>query len=265
MKMRYILVVFSCICLGLSSCKEAIDIKLNNSSPQLIIEGNVVDVIGTHSVNITRSVNFDAPNTFPGVSGATVRVTDNTTGQVYNFTERSPGVYSSSSIYGRLRRNYTLRAIVDGKTYTASSTMPSDRVVIDSITTSDPAFGGDDNKTVTVYYKDPPGNKNFYRIVMHVNGVQVKNIFVRNDEFTDGRMVNVKLYQSDIKIKSGDRVDVDMQGLDEPMYNYWFTFSRQNGQIGGSATPSNPPNNFDQPVLGYFSVRTNFRRSFNVR
>lgn len=262
---RYQILLMLLTGIGLISCKEAIDIKLKNAAPQLIIEGNLIDLIGTQTITISRTVNFDAPNTFPAVSGASVKVTDNNTGAVYTYTERSPGVYTSTQIFGRVRRNYTLRAIVDGKTYTASSTMPADRVPIDSVTTSDPAFGDDETKTVTLYYHDPPGVKNFYRFVMFVNGVQVKNIFVRNDEYSDGRLVNSRLYQNDIKIKSGDRVDVDMQGLDEPLYNYWYTFAQQNNFVGGSATPTNPVNNFDSPVLGYFSVRTNFRRSFTVR
>jgi hypothetical protein len=99
-----------------------------------------------------------------------------------------------------------------------------------------------------------------------VNNVQVKNIFVRNDQFGDGRSVQALLYQDDITINAGDRVDVEFQCIDGFIYNYWYTFSQQiNGNFNNSATPVNPTSNFDGNVLGYFSAHTVQRKAFIVR
>jgi hypothetical protein len=263
MKSIYKIAAIVFLSLSIVSCKKVIDLQLDGAEPQLIIEGVISDQGGSKSILLTRSVNFDAVNTFPNVSGAVVKVTDSNN-NTYNFTEKTPGNYSIASLTGRSGRGYTLSVQLDGKTYTATSVMPQ-RVVLDSATISEQSFGDDLKKTVSVYYKDPGEINNQYRFIMFVNGTQVRNIFVRDDQFSNGRQVQALLYQNDVTIKSGDRIDVDMQCIDEAVYKYWYTFAQQYNIVGGSTSPSNPPNNFNTNVLGYFSAHTTFRRSFVVR
>lgn len=237
-----------------ASCKKVIDLQLANASSQLVIEGNVTDVAGPQSVTLSQSVAFNNTNTFPPVSGATVKITDGF-GKVYILTERAPGKYTVNSLTGRYLQTYTLQVQVNGQTYKAQSTMNDGRVKIDSIATSTETFGNSSTKTVAVYYGDPIYQANQYRFILMVNGVLVNRILVRNDQFTNGRHVQALLYQDDITIKSGDKVDVEMQCIDPAIYTYWYTFSQQQNGFG-VATPSNPPNNFNTSVLGYFSAHT---------
>ena len=98
---------------------------------------------------------------------------------------------------------------------------------------------------------------NQYRFVMYVNRVQVNTIFAFDDEFIDGRNVNLDLQQNDIDIFPKDTVTVEMQCIDRPMYTYWFTLVQQRGNNpGGAMTPSNPPTNITPATLGYFSAHT---------
>jgi hypothetical protein len=100
---------------------------------------------------------------------------------------------------------------------------------------------------------------------MYVNGVQVKRVFVENDQLSDGRAVTSMLYQQDIEIKRGDKIDVDMQCIDPDMYNYWNSLSNQGGNSPqNSATPSNPPSNIDNNALGYFSAHTIQRKTIII-
>lgn len=263
MKISYKITAILLVSLSIVSCKKTIDLHLDGAEPQLIIEGIINDQPGPKSILLTKSVDFDETNNFPNVSGAVVKVTDSNN-NTFNFTEKSPGNYSIASLTGRSGRTYSLSVLLNGKTYTAASTMPQ-RTILDSATISEQSYGDDLKKTVSVYYNDPPEAINQYKFIMYVNSVQVKRIFVRNDQFSNGRSVQAQLYQNDITINSGDRIDVDMQCIDEPVYKYWFTFAQQYNIIGGSTSPSNPPNNFNIPVLGYFSAHTTFRRSFIVR
>jgi hypothetical protein len=54
------------------------------------------------------------------------------------------------------------------------------------------------------------------------------------------------------EIGPGDTIDVVMFGIEETVYDYFYTL-QQNEQ---GATPANPTSNFSGGCLGYFSVRT---------
>lgn len=265
MKIKYKIKAILCLCavaFMISSCKKVIDLQLADSASQLVIEGNVTDVSGAQVLTISKSVNFSDSNTFPPVAGAVVKMTD-TYNRVYNFTERTPGTYTVNTT-GHYGETYTLQVQVNGQTYKAKSTMPIGRVKMDSISMDAQTFGNSDTKTVAVYYHDPSFTKNQYRFVLTVNGVEVRRVLVKNDQFNDGRSIQVLLYQDDITINTGDKIDVEMQCIDPAIYNYWYTFSQQqNGP--GSATPSNPTNNFDNNVLGYFSAHTTQHLSLLVK
>ncbi len=264
MKAFYISAFFILTAIAFSSCEKVIDLKLQNSSPQLVIEGGISNVAQPLTVKISRTVPFDQPSVFPGVSGAVVKMTTGTS--TINLTETSNGVYQSPPSFGRPGRTYNLQVDVESKTYKASSTMPT-VVLIDSIAIDEDGFRSNNEKTMVVYLSDPPSQKNQYRFILKVNDVQIKQVYTRNDEFSNGKTIRVALFQDDVKIKSGDRVEIEMQCIDERNYTYWFTFSKQSGNAQGNASvsPTNPPNNFDNPVLGSFSAYTVDRRFVNIK
>jgi len=264
MKAFYKLIALAFAVIAFTSCEKVIDLDLKDAEPQLVIEGAVSNVPHNPTVRITRSVAFNEPSNFPGVSGAVVKISSGNT--PISLTETSPGVYQGPAIMGRPGRTYTLQVDVDGKTFKAASTMPN-QVMIDSIAIDEQSFQNKITKTVVVYFADPPTVKNQYRFIMSVNGQLIKQVFARNDDFTDGRSTRVALYQDDVKIKTGDRIDIDMQCVDDLIYTYWFTFSKQSGNAMGNASvaPTNPPNNFDKPVLGYFSAHALTHRTVTVQ
>jgi hypothetical protein len=244
------------ICIN-CSCKKIIDLNLDKATPQLIIEGNITNLRGVQVVQISRSVAVSDANEFPAVSGAEVKVTDSK-GNVFDFKETSPGTYMVFNVTGRPGRTYTLNVIVDGQTYTASSTMP-EPVKLDSLSASEESFGSEKRTIVAVNYMDPTPALNYYLFKMTVNGVKVERIFSDSDFFTDGRKVKRDLYLTEndnVKIKEGDNVSVEMQCIDLPIYTYWRSLEQQyaSGNPNDVTTPSNPPNNLSNNALGYFSA-----------
>lgn len=239
-----------------ASCQKVISLKLSNSSPQVVIEGNLTNVFGVQYVVITQSVNFTSTNTFPLVAGASVSITDDSTGTVYKFKEDTAGIYSFYPMVGYAGRKYTLTVKTGGQTYTASSTMPA-QVNLDSVTAKISSFGNKDLRTVTANYQDPAKTANQYRYVLSINGEQTSTIFTFDDSFTNGRYVRQDLFENSTDIHYHDTVSVEMQCIDRNMYQYWFSLSQQqtNGP-GGGTTPSNPPSNFNNNALGYFSAHT---------
>jgi len=247
----------------ISSCTKVIDVKTANNTGELVIEGNITNVIGTQTIKISKNVALSSTNTYPAVTGATVIVTDQA-GNIYPFTESPSGTYSASQLTGVAGNIYTMSVTTGGTTYTAKSTMPA-AVTLDSVTSKNSPIGKD-KKQITVHYQDPAGVTNQYRFVMYVNNVQVKDVFADNDQFNDGKYVSLDLYESDIDIYAGDTVKVEMQCIDDPIYTYWYTLSQQNPNgPGGGVTPSDPPTNISPTTLGYFSAHSSQTITITVK
>jgi len=259
-RIEKLLLILLMLCIGLStSCKKILDLDLEAAEPQLVIEGNLTNIKGVQTVRISRTVPFDATNDFPAVSGATVTL-HTSKGELTYFTEASPGIYESYDLAGVAGETYTLKVSVNEQEYTASSTMPA-LVRLDSLTATEQTFGSEVRKTIAVNFQDPPTVKNFYLFKMVLNGKKVGQIFSDSDFFSDGRYVTRDLFLSgyeDLEIESGDDISVEMQSIDEPIYTYWRTLEQQyaSGNPNDVTTPANPPSNWSNRALGYFSAHT---------
>lgn len=263
MRKHSLLISFSMLLMAITSCQRVIDINIGTNEEKVVIEGKFTNVSGIQTVNITKTVAYNDANVYPPVTGATVSITS-TSGTI-TFKESQPGIYTTiSNTRGRSGTAYTLTVKSGDKTYTATSAMPN-QVMLDSLNINGLSVGKKTVKTVSVFYHDPPDQVNQYCFLMFVNGVQVKQVFTVNDNLTNGRIVNSTLYQYDIELKTGDKVEVEMQCIDKYVYNYWYNLSQQGGNgPTNSATPSNPTSNLSNGALGYFSAHTVQRKSIMV-
>lgn len=253
---------------SISSCEKVIDVKLNTSANQLVIEGNITNQLEQQTIRISQSVPYTETNTYPVVKGAIVNVTDDK-GNSWIFTESAPGSYTFGPLKGEPGRTYTLKVNVSNTLYTASSIMP-DSVVIDSLDVKVFAFGSEKQKQTQVHYKDPAGVANQYRFVLKVNDNLSKRVYAENDRFTDGNDVPTVLFYAgkndgDNELKTGDNVDVEMQCIDKNLFTYWNTLSQQTQGSPGGITPGNPPSNINNNALGYFSAHTVSKKQMVVK
>ncbi|MFT3824704.1 MAG: DUF4249 domain-containing protein [Chitinophagaceae bacterium] len=246
--------------LTLSSCEKVISVNLNNTEKKYVVEGILTNQANSAKVLISQTNDFDDDNNFPAISGAQVTITD-ANGATTTLTEGSAGTYTAS-LQGVPGKTYSLKVVINGTTFTASSTMPQP-VPLDTVYITDESIFGDTRKTVNVKYKDPVGTGNNYRFIQYVNSVKEKTIFVRNDDLSDGRTVDIPLWvrndnnddNDDDKIKSGDIVKVDMLCIDAAVYKYWFSLD-QSATGESNVTPANPVSNIQGGALGYFSAHT---------
>ena len=243
------------------SCTKIIDVDLNSADPQVIIEGEVTDQVGGIQVKITKTVNFSDPNVFPALRSAVVTLSDDT-GTNTTLTETNPGIYTLDSVVGVPGRTYTLQIVAEGRTYTATSKMPS-TLNLQGIIIEESAFGGgpgggtDSTQSYTVQpiFEDAAGESNYYRLIQSANG-NVDNSFfnVTNDDFFNGQEFPFPVFNDGLNLRSGDTVHVAMHNIDKPTYDYFFSL----GQVisGQSGTPANPVTNIKGGALGYFSAFT---------
>src|ERR1035437_342223 len=180
--MKYIklYITLALIAFAATSCNKVIDLKLNNNTGILVIEGNITNIPGTQYIKLSQNVPFTSTNTYPPVTGATVTVSDNK-GNNYQFTEGPAGTYSINAMAGIPGFTYTLKVITNGKTYTAVSVMPAP-VGLDSVSSKPSDFNKNKNlRNIVIHYQDPAGIANQYRFILYVNHVQVNDVFAYND------------------------------------------------------------------------------------
>lgn len=244
----------------LSSCEKVIDLDLNEAEKKYVIEAVLTDEPGTAKVLISQTKNFDEDNSFPGVAGAIVTITENG-GPSTTFTATQPGVYEAPSLAGTSGKTYTLSVSVSGRLFTAVSTMPQ-KVSLDTIFVTDEFLFSDTRKIVNAVFNDPAGPGNNYRFVQYVNNLKEDQVMIRNDEYSDGRRIVNKLFyftddeDDERNIRPGDAVTIQMLCIDANIYKYWFSLDRSATGGSGQATPSNPVTNLQGGALGYFSAHT---------
>lgn len=241
-----------------SSCEKVIDLDLDQVEKKYVIEAILTDHPGGCNVFISQTKDFTEDNNFPGVSGAVVTINEEG-GATTPLPAAAAGRYTAPGLTGITGKKYTLSVTVAGQVFTASATMPK-RINLDTIYVTDEVLFTDAEKTVNTEYKDPAGRGNNYRFIQYVNTNKTDQIFIMNDEYTDGRNINSKLYfftdEDAEKIKSGDKITIEMQCIDPVLYKYWFSLIRSATGESGQATPSNPVSNMQGGALGYFSTHT---------
>lgn len=248
----YVFIVF-CVAAFLSSCEKVIDIKVNEAAKKYVIEGVLTDKAGSCQVTITQTKGFNEDNSFTGVSGAKVSITDDA-GVVSNLAGTGGGYYESSLV-GVAAKTYTLQVNINGEVFTAVSKMPLP-VSLDSLYITEVSFFGTTSKLVNVQYTDPIIAGNNYRFVQYVNRTKNKGIYVQNDDLSNGRVSTATLYNRNDDINKGDTVKVEMQCIDPVIYKYWFSLSQSATGETESASPANPVSNIAGGALGYFSAHT---------
>ncbi len=247
----------------LNSCEDVIDVNLNSTDPRIVIEANVVNNINHQLVKISQTKNFDDNNSIVPYANAQVLVKEEN-GKTYSYKENSPGNYESDFFIGKPGRKYTIEVTANGKVYTAISTMPQP-VLLDSLTATEITFFNNKRKYVQVNFADPKNIPNQYNYVVNVNDTVRNAYYVDSDRFNDGKNVVNTVFTADPELKTGDRVTLDFQCIDQHIYRYFFAISQISGNGGPPTAPANPDSNFNNGALGYFSAHTSQMKTVVIK
>lgn len=265
-KIIFILIIFSFI-----SCEKEIDVTINDSEPNIVIQGNVSTIIGQSEVNISQSINLNDPLPYPKISGALVTITDTTEGIIYDLTETESGRYTNALLQGIEWHTYTLNVTHEGITYSATSTLPPTIVLENLEQTSDssssnggggpggPNIGDGNYVEVVPQYVDPENYSNYYQFVISPNDTILGDIYIHSD-FAFNGLANTR--GLNINADEGDVLTIDMQCVDETVYDYLLGLNENINQ--SSATPTNPISNINNNALGYFKAHTSSTQTITI-
>jgi hypothetical protein len=255
--------LFILLCI-LASCQEVITLNLNSIQPKLVVEGYVDNSTGPYLIKLSTTTNYFDPSGVKPLSGAKVAISDNA-GNSDTLIEKSPGIYSTSTLTTVLKRSYYLFVNANGKKYTAAA-MLTDTVPQDSLSYQlrmpRPGTTGLPSYVLTCSFTDPATLGNYYGFCLYRNSV-LKNDIVDNrvveDKFINGNAQHARLRNGDLI--PGDSVQVDFISFDKSAYDYYNTL-RSTLSTGSpfSAPPANPATNISNGGLGYFGAYAISRR-----
>ncbi len=252
-----------------SSCTERIDIRLDDSTVKLVVEGSITTERKSHKVFLSTTSGYFYNQKPESVQGATVSISDGVNN--YNLTETGPGVYQTAQfVRGSEGVTYTLNVKLNSQVggytdFTASSKIlpvaSPDSVKL----LYHPEWSSSGLWEVMCYFQDPPTN-DFYRFLVSKNGTLVSDTLdewvVTDDRFFNGYYVNgatVAYLDQGIneeRLTSGDIVVVEINNLSEEYASFiWDSQSEIRGSYPlFSGPPANVKGNISNGAIGFFSA-----------
>jgi hypothetical protein len=255
-----------------TSCEKEINLDLKNTSPKLVVEGNVLwgidSVINQQELKISLSTNYTGNTDPQPVTNAIVMVSDGTITYTYNHIEN--GVYRSSFI-ASTNKTYNLIINFEGDEYNAYETLKAGGAAIDSLTANyfPSALGSPEGNFITVNTTDPLNERNFYLWQLYINGQLMinpspGNIYraIQKDDFFNGQPLINYLPYDNFPVVIGDTVRLQQLNISEQMYNYYYSIFNltASSPVSGDVPPGNIRGNIlnldnsERNALGYFGA-----------
>jgi len=274
--MKTTIILSAVIMLFMTSCREKIELELDDASSRIVIEGCFTNEAKAHEVHITRSLGYLDGNQSPAVTDAEVKITDGT--ETFHLTHAGNGVYrTEANVAGITGHKYTLVVNADGVEYTASEVM-NPCTPIDSLAISQANVPlqpgviwepGLKYYNVGVFCQEPGNQTNYYMFDIYRNNVlfsdTINKKFISDDGFINGSYIyGMNVMQIDAV--PGDSVKLVMYSVTKEFYNFMYGVI-QSGMSGNpfAGQPSNLPTNVSGGALGYFRVSSETSQSGVIR
>jgi len=257
-----------------TACEDVIDVKISDDDLNLYaVEANITTESNPY-VYLYKSLRVNDSTSYPGISGATVTISDNSEPAESIRLEESAdtkGLYlvpEPEIFYGETGKEYTVTIEHNGVTITASDVL-SRVEPIDSIEVR-PSLRGDKRYLgIFTYGKEPEGEGNYYKWDIYIDGEllnDAEDLCVASDELVDGNYISsLEIYtdyhddDEDPKLNAGSTVMVKQNSISEFDYKYYYQMEDQSF-TGGlfSVPPANIKSNFTasdgKTVLGLFTA-----------
>ncbi|WP_109302561.1 DUF4249 domain-containing protein [Aquimarina sp. AU474] len=275
---KYILVL---IIAFLTSCEDVIDIEVQKGPERLVIEASIDWEKGTagneQTIQLRKSTPFFDTNSITQVTGASVAITNNTSGETYIFIDQNNGAYSTVNFEPIIGQSYSLRVDYNGEVYTATETMTSVPEVTNIFQSREEGFD-EDELEVHLVFTDPAQEGDNYLFKFQRRGDLLPDLEVAEDEFVNGNEIDwwYEIEEDEdenrVPFEPGDIVDIELFGISRPYYDYIKILISQLGGVGlFEATPvavkGNCINetNADNYAFGYFRLTEVVKMSYTFQ
>lgn len=282
--------LFLLLVVSLVSCERSIELNPAVQTPVLVVDGQVEQsqppvVILTKSVSYFSTLNANVlSNSF--VHNAVVKVSDGTrthqlkeysipvtNGTVYYYS--NDPTQPATAFTGVPGKSYQLSILVDGVTYTSTTTIPLPAKTLDSVWWR-PSPKQETGKEAALWVRatDPPGFGNYIRYFTKKNSQPFMPGWysVFDDQIVDGKTYDLEVDGGQDKnlprddehnstyFAKGDTVTLKFCNIDKVTYDFWRTWEFSFDAIGNPfGSPTRIQGNISNGALGAFcgySVQT---------
>jgi hypothetical protein len=268
--------------LGLFACEKDIEIELDDAAETLVVEASIENgrpplVILSRSLGFFSEINAEIL-TGSFVRNAEVYLSDginrhklredsieNVSGNTLYYYTNDPSS-PSTAIIGQLETSYDLEIRAEGKTYTASTTIPAITRRVDSLWWEKVQDEEDSNLVkLIIRATDQPGFGNYIRYFTRVNQERflpgVNSVF--DDQVIDGTTYtfpvdrgfdrNTDFADYEPFFHRGDTVTVKVADIDRVTYDFFRTLEFSYQSVGNPfSNPVKVLGNISNGALGYF-------------
>lgn len=280
--------LYSSIILGfilvlLSACSDEYDFKFEDQMPLLVVDGYVNNQDGPYFVRLSESIKeVINPNTSGSaqsvskpIANAEVILSDDEgnsetlryIGEKPNTYLQEEGWYIVENITGVVGRTYTLNIVWEGRSYAATDKMeavPSIERI--GFRTKHLEAKNEDVDIPLIYFNEPQDEKNYYLLYFSSNGYLGSNrnwaFSILNDDYLDAYVNGLEIDDGQSPsgrdfysyIGEGTEVDVYLESLSAPAYEFYRGIINQFNADGGafSPNPASPTTNVSGRAQGFF-------------
>lgn len=247
------------------ACEEISDFPESGNDIKIpVVEAILTSNSGTHEVNISYTTFLNDTVSSRSVENASVKVwTDS--GDTIVFLHMKNGIYKSKPFAVEAEKQYTLHVETPDFKVTSIS-KPEPVKIIDSLYYR---LENSKDSTYHVYLNAgsiDPQNTRYYLIQAFRNNKLVTKgdeIWIFEDKYLDN-LNNIEMFHN---FKYGDTLDIELQSLTKPVYDYYSALLNilVYNQLSSQNYITNPPKLFKENVLGYFQVSMVSRRRIIVK
>ena len=229
-----------------TSCEDVIDVEVPTSKSRLVIEASLDWEKGTTGQNQTIKLSTSKPYfdtvIADHVTGASVKVTNNTSNVEYLFVDQNNGTYTINNFVPVINNDYTLEVFYKNETYTASETFKSVPAIKRVEQSLEGGFG-DELLDVSIFWDDPIDETNFYLIKALEQGDLIPTLEDFPDEFVNGNEVYTFFEEgrdeddNQNEFNPGDVIEITLFGISKRYNNYISLLIEQYDSAGDPFSP----------------------------
>ncbi|WP_428225829.1 DUF4249 family protein [Flavobacterium sp.] len=257
-------------------CEEVVDIPLENTNPKLVIDANLTWQKGTTGAQQTIKLSITNDfytNEIKIASGAIVTVTDNdNTLFTFNQKPNTPD-YVCTNFTPAINKEYTLKVVYEGQTYTSSSKLLSSPAFEPEVKQSlVPGFGAKEIIKLQLFFKDNALEENYYLLSAKNPKLFIQEFLSLEDRFTQGNIMEAAYFNE--KTQKDDNFKFSLQAVNKTHFNYIKKLLSISGQNSGGPF-STPPATLRGNIInqtdsenypfGFFSVSEIDYKEYTVK
>lgn len=260
---KIFLIILSILTIGFTSCEKNIDVDFPPGDTPYVIEGYIEN--GTVPIiSISRGISFlssitstDFNNLFVNNAVVSISVDGGAPILMTPINFGGATIYTNLSLSGEVGKRYDLLVQVDGKTFTATTSILAPRPLDSIVYKQAEGLKGTEDSLVelTAWYSDPVESENYSRMLTKKNSETFYDVAfnsVYNDFIINGQQVSFTVFGGKQSLQNNDSADFSQYGyfkrgdtvyvkwasIDKNQYDFWNTFEAQSGSFGNPFSPT---------------------------